>query len=244
MFPRNETSIRPLAMDVPPSYKAVMSASARIRFALTAAALVAAPGLLHAQTTSRSRAVLEAPFRQGDVLTDLDGPSMQEDDVTQEELSASMRPAVRAGALGTTVGTVSGVEPGDIVIRTHERMLFLGLPDGRVRAYPVAVGKRGAQWSGEAVVGRMAVNPTWHPTANQRRLKKLPRMVRAGPRNPLGVRALYLFQDGRDTLYRIHGTNAPSSIGKSVSSGCIRMRNADVVDLYSRVSTGTRVTVE
>ncbi|MGL1418946.1 L,D-transpeptidase, partial [Vibrio parahaemolyticus] len=68
------------------------------------------------------------------------------------------------------------------------------------------------------------VNPTWHPTARQRRLKRLPSMVKAGPRNPLGVRALYLYQDGRDTLYRIHGTNEPWTIGTNVSSGCIRMR--------------------
>jgi lipoprotein-anchoring transpeptidase ErfK/SrfK len=186
---------------------------------------------------------LSAPFRQGDVQAD--EPSHPQDEATVEEVAAiTSRTPVAAGALGRTEAEVPGVEPGVIVVRTSSHMLYYGLPDGGVRAYPVAVGKQGAQWQGEAVVGRKAVNPTWRPTANQRRQKRLPRVVRAGPRNPLGVRALYLYQDGRDTLYRIHGTNAPNSIGRSVSSGCIRMRNADVVDLFSRVPTGTHVIVE
>lgn len=186
---------------------------------------------------------LSAPFRQGDVQAD--DPILTQDDPTPDEIAAITSHApVAGGALGRTVAAVPGVDPGVIVVRTSSHMLYYGLPDGGVRAYPVAVGKRGAQWHGEAVIGRKAVNPTWHPTANQRRQKHLPRVVRAGPRNPLGVRALYLYQDGRDTLYRIHGTNAPNSIGRSVSSGCIRMRNADVIDLFSRVPTGTLVVVE
>lgn len=147
------------------------------------------------------------------------------------------------GALGRTVDNTIGVSDGAILIRTSERRLYLGLGGGRMRVYPVAVGKAGAQWHGDAVIGRKAVNPGWSPTARQRRLKHLPAHVRPGPANPLGVRALYLSRNGRPTLYRIHGTNAPASIGRSVSSGCIRMRNADVIDLYARVPTGTRVSV-
>lgn len=211
------------------------------RFALLAL-LAATPSFAQAG----HRPDLSAPFHQGDVHAE-DVPPIPDDEVTDDEISAiaaAPAPVQTSGALGRTVASVPGVAPGEIVIRTKSHMLYYGLPEGGVRAYPVAVGKRGAQWHGEAVVGRKAVNPTWHPTARQRRLKRLPSMVKAGPRNPLGVRALYLYQDGRDTLYRIHGTNAPGSIGRSVSSGCIRMRNPDVVDLFARVPRGTRVVVE
>jgi lipoprotein-anchoring transpeptidase ErfK/SrfK len=147
------------------------------------------------------------------------------------------------GALGHDASNSVGVRPGAIIIDTSARRLYFGLDDGRMRVYPVAVGKSGAQWRGSATIGRKAVNPTWRPTARQRRLKRLPSVVRPGPANPLGVRALYLSRGGRETLYRIHGTNAPGSIGKAVSSGCIRMRNADVIDLYERVDIGASVSV-
>lgn len=184
----------------------------------------------------RSRAILDpspAPIYDGDT-------TVPETEVYRPTVA---RPTVSSGALGRTVANDMGIAPGSVVIDSRSRRLFLGLDQEHVRVYPVAVGKQGAQWRGTAVVGRKAVNPSWHPTARQRRLKRVPRMVAAGPRNPLGVRALYLFKGGRDTLYRIHGTNQPGSIGKSVSSGCIRMRNADVIDLYGRVPVGTVVTV-
>lgn len=147
------------------------------------------------------------------------------------------------GALGRNVPNSLHVAAGSILIRTSERKLYYGVDDGTMRVYPVAVGKSGAQWRGDASIGRKAVNPVWHPTARQRRVKHVPAVVRAGPSNPLGVRALYLRRGGRETLYRIHGTNAPRSIGSAVSSGCIRMRNADVIDLYGRVGVGTPVHV-
>lgn len=167
------------------------------------------------------------------------------DDVTDEEVEAATKPPVKAAssALGAVTANSVGVKPGEILIVTSKHRLYLGLTDGKMKSYPVAVGHRGAQWSGSAIIGMKVKNPTWRPTANQRKKKKLPAVVKPGPANPLGIRALYLFQNGRDTLYRIHGTNQPSSIGKSVSSGCIRMRNADVSDLYERVGNGTRVTV-
>lgn len=130
-----------------------------------------------------------------------------------------------------------------ILIDTSKRLLSFTSASGARISYPIAVGKQGAQWKGSAIVGRKTVNPVWHPTKNQRKKKKLPLMVKPGPKNPLGPRALYLWVNGKETLYRIHGTNEPSSIGKAVSSGCIRMRNSDVIQLYDKVRVGTLVKV-
>ncbi|MGL4445084.1 MAG: L,D-transpeptidase, partial [Alsobacter sp.] len=107
------------------------------------------------------------------------------------------------------------------------------------------VGRQGFSWRGRASVGRKSVWPDWSPTSTMVRLNPdLPRFVEAGIDNPLGARAIYLYQDGRDTLFRIHGTNEPWSIGEQVSSGCIRLLNEDVADLYQRVSVGTTVLVK
>lgn len=165
------------------------------------------------------------------------------DDIVTD-VSKARKEASTYGALGRTVSNTYGIVPGSIVVKTSERRLYFGVDRDHVRIYPVAVGKAGAQWKGAAVIGRKAVNPTWYPTRRQQRLKGVPGVVRPGAHNPLGVRALYLSRDGRETLYRIHGTNSPRSIGKFVSSGCIRMRNADIVDLYRRVPVGTRVLVK
>lgn len=193
------------------------------------------------QTRSRAFQAIEAPVAHQTssiVRNPEDG-----DDLTPEHPAPRQRLAVSDGALGRTMDNSMGILRGTILIRTSERRLYLGLDKEHVRVYPVAVGKSGAQWRGEAFIGRKAVNPTWYPTKRTQRRKNVRPVVRPGPHNPLGVRALYLWRNGRETLYRIHGTNAPRSIGRSVSSGCIRMRNADVVDLYRRVSVGTRVTV-
>lgn len=140
-----------------------------------------------------------------------------------------------------------GEPPGTIVVDPHHRFLFLLFPNGEALRYGVGVGRQGFSWAGRARVGRKAKWPTWTPTKNMiRRDPKLARWaggMRGGPRNPLGARALYLYRGGRDTLYRIHGTNEPWSIGKAVSSGCIRLLNEDIVDLYERVPVGTPVVV-
>ena len=138
-----------------------------------------------------------------------------------------------------------GREPvGSLVIDKAGRHLFHVTAPGRAVRYGVAVGREGAQWRGEAVVGRRARWPSWTPTANMRRRNpSLPVTMAGGPQNPLGARALYLYQNGRDTLYRIHGTNEPWSIGKAASSGCIRMLNEDVFELFGSVPNGTRVFV-
>jgi len=139
----------------------------------------------------------------------------------------------------------SGPEaPGTLVVDAAARLLYLVQDGGRALRFGIAVGREGAAWHGSAVVGRKAKWPTWTPTANMRkRNPKLPLQVKGGPENPLGARALYLFQNGVDTLYRIHGTNEPWSIGKAASSGCIRMLNEDVFELYGSVPIGTRVVV-
>lgn len=133
---------------------------------------------------------------------------------------------------------------GSILIDTRERFLYLIKADGMARRYGVAVGAAGRAWSGTATIGRMATWPAWYPTDGMRRdAPGLPWRVEPGPHNPLGARALYLYRHGRDTLYRIHGTSEPWTIGTEASSGCIRMLNEDVIDLYDRVSVGALVKV-
>lgn len=134
--------------------------------------------------------------------------------------------------------------PGTIVVNTPERALYLVEGNGMARRYKVGVGREGFQWSGNAKISNKAEWPTWRPPQSmiEREAAKgnyLPDMMEGGPENPLGARALYI----GGTLYRIHGTNNAASIGGAVSSGCIRMMNADVIDLYERVQVGARVYV-
>ncbi len=134
--------------------------------------------------------------------------------------------------------------PGTIVVNTTERRLYFVLPDGKAVRYGVGVGRPGFDWAGAHAITRKAEWPGWTPPASMlKRRPDLPRHMAGGPDNPLGARALYLYQGDRDTLYRIHGTSEPWSIGKSMSSGCIRLFNQDIIDLYSRVPTGTNVLV-
>ena len=129
---------------------------------------------------------------------------------------------------------------GTIIINTRERMLYLVQGNGRAIRYGIGVGRPGFTWAGTHSITNMREWPDWRPPAEMlRRQPHLPRYMRGGPDNPLGARAMYL----GSTLYRIHGSNEPWTIGTQVSSGCIRMRNEDVVDLYGRVRVGTRVVV-
>jgi len=137
-----------------------------------------------------------------------------------------------------------GEDPGTIVIDTRARNLLLVTAPGEALSYDVAVGRPSEQWTGVVYVGRKSEWPSWSPTSSMRRRDpKLPATMPGGPGNPLGARALYLFADGGDTSYRIHGTNTPKSIGREASSGCIRMRNEDVEDLFDRVDKGALVVV-
>jgi len=138
--------------------------------------------------------------------------------------------------------------PGTIVIDPHAKLLFLVEEDGSAIRYPIAVGRAGLRMSRPSVVGMKREWPGWTPTANM--LRTQPEVygpfrsgVPGGLASPLGARALYLYQNGRDTYFRIHGTNDLPSIGNSGSAGCIRLFNHDMIDLYDRVGTGTRVVV-
>jgi lipoprotein-anchoring transpeptidase ErfK/SrfK len=134
--------------------------------------------------------------------------------------------------------------PGTILVDTDERYLYYVLPEGKAIRYGVAVGEEALAFSGVAAVGRMAEWPDWIPTPDiQARLGPYPPRIAGGPANPLGARALYLYEGKKDTLYRIHGTNQPEYIGQAISSGCIRMTNEDVIDLFDRVRTGATVVV-
>ncbi|WP_137390886.1 L,D-transpeptidase [Rhodoligotrophos defluvii] len=137
--------------------------------------------------------------------------------------------------------------PGTIIIDTRQRFLFFVLPGGQAVRYGVGVGREGFSWSGEAVVERKQEWPRWFPPAEMiardPKLEPYRNGMDGGPENPLGARALYLYKDGKDTLFRIHGTAQPWSIGQNVSSGCIRLLNEDIIDLYERVPIGTTVIV-
>jgi lipoprotein-anchoring transpeptidase ErfK/SrfK len=137
--------------------------------------------------------------------------------------------------------------PGTVVVDTQKYFLYFVLLDGRAIRYGIGVGRTGARWSGEAIVARKTTWPTWTPTPEM-----LERHVNyaqwkegmpGGPDNPLGARAMYLLNDGKDNQFRIHGTPAPTTIGQATTSGCFRMLNIDVIDLYERVQVGTRVVV-
>ncbi len=130
--------------------------------------------------------------------------------------------------------------PGTIIISTNERYLYLVQGNGRAMRYGIGVGRDGFQWQGLVKISRKAEWPDWTPPAEMiQRQPYLPRFMAGGPGNPMGARALYLGA----TVYRIHGTNRPDTIGTAVSSGCFRLVNADVSDLYERVPVGTKVVI-
>jgi lipoprotein-anchoring transpeptidase ErfK/SrfK len=160
--------------------------------------------------------------------------------------SARRNPATLGSALTSrVVDFETPLNPGSIVVRTQERRLYYVLPGNRAVMYAVGVGREGFTWSGSNRVSRKAQWPEWRPPAvmidrEARRGRKIPAYMPGGPGNPLGARALYI----GDTEYRIHGTSQPWSIGGAVSSGCIRMINEEVIDLYDRVQVGATVVVE
>jgi lipoprotein-anchoring transpeptidase ErfK/SrfK len=134
--------------------------------------------------------------------------------------------------------------PGTIVVDPDARYLYYVLNNGKAIRYGVTVGEDALVFSGIARVGRKEEWPPWTPTAAiKQRLGNIPDYVAPGPHNPMGARGLYLYTGAKDTLYRIHGTNQPEHIGSAISSGCIRMTNEDVIDLYNRVKLGTPVVV-
>jgi lipoprotein-anchoring transpeptidase ErfK/SrfK len=147
---------------------------------------------------------------------------------------------VRSDLRRQIVGFRTSETPGTIVVDTPNTYLYFILPGGKAVRYGIGVGRKGFTWSGVKSIERKAEWPDWTPPPEMiQRQPYLPRFVAGGPSNPLGARAMYL----SGSVYRIHGTNAPDSIGEEVSSGCIRMLNEDVIDLYNRVQVGTKVVV-
>jgi lipoprotein-anchoring transpeptidase ErfK/SrfK len=162
-------------------------------------------------------------------------------------LSSEEYAKVGSAYLPQLVSYSTSEPPGTIIVDTDNRFLYLVLGSNLAKRYGVGVGREGFGWSGTATIKRKVEWPAWFPPkqmiARDREAARWRKGMPGGPRNPLGARAFYLFQGEADTLYRIHGTRDPKSIGKAVSSGCIRMLNADVVELFDRVPLGTRVIV-
>ena len=171
-------------------------------------------------------------------------PAARQAAVPRTRSATALRNGFPDRFLPRTVAWEGKQKPGTIIIDTAQRYLFLVQGNGKARRYGVGVGKQGFEWTGTNRISRKAEWPSWRPPQEmiaRERLKgrELPAYMAGGPQNPLGARALYL----GSTLYRIHGTNQPWSIGQAVSSGCIRMRNIDVVDLYERTRVGAKVVV-
>jgi lipoprotein-anchoring transpeptidase ErfK/SrfK len=155
--------------------------------------------------------------------------------------TSRLRPELRR----QTVSYGGPERPGSIVVDIDQRMLYLVQEGGQAIRYGIGVGRQGFSWRGIATIGRKSVWPDWSPTSTMVSLiPNLPKHRKGGLDNPLGARALYLYQGKRDTLFRIHGTNEPWSIGDQVSSGCVRLLNEDILDLYNRVPQGTTVYVK
>jgi lipoprotein-anchoring transpeptidase ErfK/SrfK len=155
---------------------------------------------------------------------------------------------VESTVLRRRVQNTTGEKPGTIVVETSARRLYFVEKNGSAIRYGIGVGREGMEWSGKSKVARKAKWPTWTPTADM--IRRDPKTngpwaggMPGGLKNPLGARALYLYQGGRDSSYRIHGTNYPKSIGLAMSSGCVRMFNHDVIDLYERAEVGATVIV-
>lgn len=168
----------------------------------------------------------------------------QQASVRKQQPKKAAAPQLASQFLPQTVAYQSKDKAGSIIIDTQSRFLYLVLGNGEARRYGVGVGKAGFEWTGTQKITQKKQWPSWRPPSEMiaREKKKgriLPAYMEGGPQNPLGARALYL----GSTLYRIHGTNQPWTIGQAVSSGCIRMRNQDVVDLYERARVGAKVRV-
>ncbi|GGD97584.1 L,D-transpeptidase [Aureimonas endophytica] len=167
----------------------------------------------------------------------------------QRRMSSAMmrKPAKEFMRKEVRIGTNEA--PGTIIIDSERHFLYFVEGNGRATRYGVGVGREGFGWSGTAKVGRKAEWPDWYPPKEMivrervQNKREIPAYMPGGPDNPLGAAALYLYQNGRDTMFRIHGTNQPWTIGQSMSSGCIRMMNQDVQDLYTRAGPGTKVVV-
>ena len=166
--------------------------------------------------------------------------------VQQANLPTGAEVAPQASVRSTAIVMADPTEekPGTVTVDTKNRWLYLSMDGGRAMRYDIGVGREGFEWSGTARVERKAEWPSWTPPADMiKRRPDIPHFMKGGIENPLGARAMYLFNGKGDTGFRIHGTNEPDTIGQAVSSGCIRLMNADVIDLYNRIRVGAKVVV-
>jgi lipoprotein-anchoring transpeptidase ErfK/SrfK len=199
---------------------------------LAAAGIIAIATPANANPFANPLAPLE-PYRHVYAYAPTSAPAVEEE--------APAATAAMPAHLKRQIVNYAGREaPGTIVIDTPNTYLYLVLANGKAMRYGIGVGREGFTWSGTQSITRKAEWPDWNPPAEMiARQPYLPRFMAGGPGNPLGARAMYL----GSSIYRIHGTNAPQTIGQRVSSGCIRMINEDVMDLYTRVNVGTKVVV-
>src|SRR5712692_5881555 len=195
---------------------------------------VAAVAALAAAVTTISTTASANPFLA------LFGPQPSREAMTARAYANPNEDELRGDLRRQTVNYPTSEAPGTIVVDTPHTYLYFVLGGGKAIRYGIGVGREGFTWAGVKTVERKAEWPDWTPPPEMiARQPYLPRFVAGGPTNPLGARAMYL----SGSVYRIHGTNAPETIGGRVSSGCIRMVNEDVIDLYSRVQVGTKVVV-
>jgi lipoprotein-anchoring transpeptidase ErfK/SrfK len=181
-------------------------------------------------------AAMALPAAAAPAATNPSGKAVYKTNWTSSTLSGRINPRFKK----RVVSYETGEKPGTVIIDTGKRYLYLVLGDGKAVRYGVGVGREGFAWKGEQRISRKAEWPGWRPPQEMReREPDLPEFVEGGPKNPLGARAMYL----GNSLYRIHGTLYPDTIGRAVSSGCIRLTNDDVSDLYERVRIGTKVIV-
>ena len=198
------------------------------------ATIALAAGVLFATSTAFAQTLSYAPSSQP---TSVFNQIVRDRGQVEDRQDTSVLPAHLRRRM---VAYQTNEAPGTIIIDTPNTQLYYVLGGGRAISYGIGVGREGFTWSGVQKIARKAEWPDWIPPAEMlQRQPYLPRFMAGGPGNPLGARALYL----GGTIYRIHGTNAPETIGTQVSSGCIRMLNEDVIDLYSRVNVGTKVVV-
>jgi lipoprotein-anchoring transpeptidase ErfK/SrfK len=163
--------------------------------------------------------------------------AVAQDDIQPEALKQVAQPTFKRGQI---IDYTTPMPAGSIIVKTKQNVLFFVLGNGKAVKYRVATAKKGFEWSGTHSVSSKTQWPDWRPPAEMRKRRpELPAFMAGGPQNPLGARAIYI----GGTIYRIHGTNEPSSIGKPASSGCIRMLNEDVSELYKFVKPGAKVTV-
>lgn len=168
-------------------------------------------------------------------------PSVEAPSIT---LAQSSIPRTHGQSTREVVAFPNSERPGTIIISNEDLTLHRVIDSRTAERFRISAGKPGAIWTGVTYVGMKREWPSWRPTASMRaRDSRLPAYVPPGPLNPMGARALYLFSDGRDTLYRIHGTATADTVGTFETAGCFRMTNRDVIDLFDRVAVGTRVIV-